>query len=121
MAWKTGSITSFDGTRIAEQVMSDLGVLDWVEEVHRRRFRWAGRNARLHDDRWTKEVLLLSAAGSRKRGRPRARWADQLNHFFKQGRQSTNNYWITLAQDADSWATLEDDYVNFALGRLSEV
>ena len=107
-------------TRITEQVMCELGSPDWVEEVHRRKFRWAGRTARVSDDRWTREVLLWSASGTRKRGRPRFRWADPLNKFFKQGRQATNQFWLELACDEESWSTLEADYVNFALGRLAE-
>ncbi len=107
-------------TRDVEQVMLNLGVPDWAEEVHRRSFQWAGRIARISDERWTREVLLWSASGARKRGRPKLRWTDQLNKFFKQGRQATNEFWLELARDAESWATLEDDYVNFALGKLSE-
>ena len=108
-------------TRAAEQVMSDLNIPDWVEEIHRRKFRWAGRTALTNDGRWTREVLLWSAAGSRKRGRPRARWTDPLNKLFQQGRQATNDFWFGLAQDKDSWVSLEENYVDFVLGRLSEV
>ena len=106
-------------TDIVEQVMSEQRLQDWPEEVHRRIFRWAGRNARLKDNRWTQEVLMWSATGSRKRGRPKSRWTDCLNRFFRQGRQSTNKFWLELALDEETWATLEDDYVNFALGRLA--
>ena len=98
-------------TRIAEQAMVDLGVADWVEEVHRSRFRWAGRTARVSDGRWTKEVLQWSAAGARKRGRPRCRWADQLNKFFKQGLQAPNEFWLELAQEEQSWDTLENVFL----------
>ena len=45
-------------TRVAEQVMSDLHVPDWVEQVHRRKFRWAGCTARTTDGRWTREVFV---------------------------------------------------------------
>ena len=107
-------------TREVERVMSDLAVPDWVEEVHRRSFRWAGRCARAADERWTREVLVWSAAGARKRGRPKFRWTDRLNQFLQQGRQATNEFWLGLANDEESWATLEDEYVNFALGKLSE-
>jgi len=107
-------------TREAEQVMSDLGVPDWTEEVHRKIFQWAGRTARVNDERWTREVLLWSASGARKRGRPKFRWTDTLNKCFKQGRQATNEFWLELARDEESWATLENDYVDFALGKLSE-
>ena len=77
-------------TAEVEKLMAELDVPDWVEEVHRRRFRWAWRTARLKDERWTREVLLWSACGTRRRGRPKMRWTDQLNNFFKQGRQATN-------------------------------
>ena len=70
-------------TSLAEEAMHKFGVPDWVEEVHRRKFRWAGRVERLQDDRWTLEVLLWSASGTRKRGRPKARWTHQLNNMFK--------------------------------------
>ena len=108
-------------TRVAEKVVTDLGQPDWVEEVHRRRFQWAGRTARLNDNRWTREVLVWSATGNRKRGRPKARWTDQLNKFFRQELQATNQYWMDIASEEASWASLEHNYVNFALGMLSEV
>ena len=107
-------------TAEAERVMVELQVPDWVEEVHRRRFRWAGRTARLYDERWTREVLLWSATGSRRRGRPKMRWTDQLNKFFKQG-PLANQFWMELAQDESSWCELEHDYVKSSLGRLAEL
>ena len=51
---------------------------------------------------------------------PKFRWTDTLNKCFKQGRQATNEFWLELARDEESWASLENDYVNFALGKLSE-
>ena len=110
----------YRSTQAAKLVMIDLSVPDWVEEIHRRQFRWAGRPARLDDNRWTREVLLWSVAGSRKRGRPKKRWTDHLNQFFKQGPQATNEFWLELAMDERSWSLLEDDYVNFCLGQLDE-
>ena len=107
-------------TRAAEDAMAKFGQPDWVEEVHRRRFQWAGRTARLEDNRWTREVLEWSTAGSRKRGRPKLRWTDAFNKFFQQARQASNKFWMELARDEASWKTLEDDYVNFALGRLPD-
>ena len=101
--------------------MSDFGQPDWVEEVHRRRFQWAGRTARLTDDRWTREVLVWAASGKRRRGRPKTRWTDQLNNFFQRELQATNEFWMGLASEEASWASLENDYVNFVLGKLSEV
>ena len=106
-------------TDVVKQMMVNLDVPDWVEEIHRRKFRWAGRTARLSDGRWTKEVMLWCATGSRKRGRPKSRWTDSLNKFFDQGRQSTNTFWMEIAQEEESWLSLEDNFfVDFALGRL---
>ena len=107
-------------TAEAKKIMVKLQVDDWVEEVHRRCFRWAGRTARLDDERWTREVLLWSVNGSRRRGRPKMRWTDQLNKLFKQG-PIANRFGLELEAAEPSWCPLEDDYVNFALGRLAEI
>ena len=32
-------------TDVVKQMMVDLDVPDWVEEIHRRKFRWAGRTS----------------------------------------------------------------------------
>ena len=103
-------------TSIAEDVMHEFAVPDWTEEVHRRKFQWAGQVARYTDGRWTRDVLLWSVTGARKRGRPVTRWTDSLNKFFKEESQS-NTFWLALAEDEDSWNSLQDDYVNFVLGK----
>ena len=104
-------------TAAAETVMSTFDVPDWVEEVHRRKFRFAGQVARRTDGRWTREVLEWSATSIRKRGRLVVRWSDSLKKCLNQGSQCSNIFWLTLAEDADSWSSLEDGYVNVVLGR----
>ena len=104
-------------TSVAEEAMRKFGVPDWVEEAHKRKFRWAGQVARCTDRRWTREVLEWSATGSRRRGRPVMRWTDSLNKFFQQPSLSSALCWITIASDEDSWHSLEEDYVNFVLSR----
>ena len=37
--------------------------------------------------------------------------------FFNQETRHDNIFWLTLAEDVGSWSSLEDDYLNFALGR----
>ena len=64
--------------------------------------------------------ILYIIYGIRRRGRPKTRWTDQLNKFFKQGCQASNEFWMQRAQDEDSWDALEDSYVSFALGRVVE-
>ena len=70
-------------THEGDAAMRQFNVPDWVEEVHRRKFRWAGHVSRRHDGRWTREVLTWMTEGSRARGRPVTRWADSINQFFK--------------------------------------
>ena len=100
-------------TSVAEEAMRRFDVPDWVEEAHKRKFRWAGQVARCTDRRWTREVLEWSATGSRRRGRPVMRWTDSLNKFFQQPSLSSGLCWLTLASDEDSWLSLKEDYVNF--------
>ena len=104
----------------AEDTMRKFDVPDWVEEAHKRKFRWAGHVARCHDGRWTREVLTWSVAGSRMRGRPHARWTDSINKFFDNlfglDKTSDNLFWLGLAEDRDSWHAAESDYVNFVMG-----
>jgi hypothetical protein len=111
-------------TRLAEEMAAEFGIADWVEEVHRRKFKWASTVCSRTDDRWTLQALRWSVDGSRKRARPVTRWTDSFNHFFRaiqqngEGSHDDNNaFWMTLAQDGASWSNLEDDYVNFVLGR----
>ena len=109
-------------TELAEEARSYFKLPDWAEEAHRRKFAWAGHTARRHDGRWTRLVLQWSVEGARKRGHPVSRWSDSLHKFFKQicGKFATlqdgNSFWMSLAENRESWASLTEDYVNFAMG-----
>ena len=100
-------------TREGELLMKTYGVPDWVEEVHRRKFRWAGHVSRRHDNRWTRDVLTLSVAGFRTRGRPMTRWSDSIIQFFGDKSHIGNEFWMTLAEDREQWHLLEPEYLNF--------
>ena len=107
-------------TRIAEETMHNNSIPLWVQEVHRRRFDWAGTVARRTDGRWTHALLNWSATGRRARGRPRLRWTDNLNKFFhasgidqREGGRIDNSFWIALAADEKSWAELRSDFESF--------
>jgi hypothetical protein len=105
-------------TRKAEDIVRKFDVPDWVEEVHRRRFRWAGHVARRHDGRWTREVLTWSVAGSRARGRPLARWTDTIIKFFNEmwGVDiKDNSFWLDLAEERERWQAAEPDYIAWVL------
>ena len=97
-------------THVAEEARVNHNVPDWVDEVSRRKFRWAGHVARRTDERWTRVFLLQwYVAGCRCQGRPQARWCDSINRFFGGGSDS----WIQKAQDRLFWKQKEDDYVYF--------
>ena len=100
-------------TRIVEETMLTYGIDDWVEEVHRRRYRWAGRVARWEDGRWTKAVLKYSVSGNRQQGRPHMRWTDSFNKFYAGDTQNTT--WTTLAQDENFWTEMEKAYLDHVL------
>ena len=107
-------------TRIAEEEMKKNKVADWVEEIHSRKYRYAGKIARQNDGRWTREVLTWSAGGKRPRRRPLTRWTDSLEKFVKQTyRHNTaeQNTWTQVAMDEESWSSLEPTYLNCVLGR----
>ena len=106
-------------TREAEETARNCGVPDFVEEVHRRKFGWAGRLARSEDERWSREVLTWSVTGLRPRKRPLTRWTDSLRKFagklYGQEALHNNDAWMALAKDAESWQNLEQDYLNFVI------
>ena len=90
-------------TRDAELAGRAHNVPNWVEEVARRKFRWAGHVARRNDGRWTKLVLQWSISGRRDRGRPVMRWSDSVEKFFSGvvGSAVGAETWIGKAQDRD--------------------
>ena len=98
-------------TQIVDETMQKFNIQGWVEEAHRRKYRWAGRVAQCSDDRWTKNVLTWSTEGSRRAGRPEMRWTNSLNNFF--GEDSGNITWMTLAEDTNFWNDFEESYVQW--------
>ena len=102
-------------TRTAVKVSREHGVRNWVEEISRRKFQWAGHVARRTDGRWTKVMLDWSLTGCRAQARPLTRWCDSLSKFFTgtAGRPVGGSSWIAAAQDRDYWKQMEDDYIEF--------
>jgi len=44
-------------TGIVEAHADKAHVRDWVQEQRKRKWRWAGHIMRMHDGRWTRQVL----------------------------------------------------------------
>ena len=107
-------------THEAERLRRQHHIPDWVEEISRRKFRWAGHVARREDGRWTRVFLEWSISGCRSQGRPLTRWSDSITKYFGGycGMPIGRVSWIAKARDRDFWLQIEDDYVKFcARGR----
>jgi hypothetical protein len=112
--------------RMRERVQSAMvqcGVQTWSHDALARKWRWAGKVARMSEDRWPKRVATWDprdvpqhgALGrtSRRRGRPRRRWEDDLNEFsLFLGR---NTWWEVASgcHDAEQWEALLSDFVRY--------
>ena len=65
-------------TREVRGLMVDYGVPEWVE-VHRDRVRtWSSRLQDMDKERWARKMFEWQPEGRRSRGRPCARWVDEL-------------------------------------------
>ena len=92
---------------------------DWVSEQKRLKWRWAGHVARRDDGRWSRRLLdWVPSAGARRVGRPSRRWEDDLRAFGR----SIGQDWEQIAQNRETWAELEDQFVQFDIqGAISTV
>lgn len=69
-----------------------------------KKLKWAGHVARLTDGRWTLRVTSWKGPrGKRGNGRPRTRWADEINKI-------TGPNWMQIAQNRAKWASLEEAF-----------
>lgn len=79
-------------------------VKDGLEFALTQKWKWAGHVARLQDQRWTKIITQWEGPlGKRKRGRPKARWEDEI-------RKITGPNWMEIAQCRDSWNSMEEAF-----------
>ena len=77
-------------TREALHALKKVGIPDWAEEQRRRHWKWAGHVARRQDGRWSKRSLRWAPEGRRAQGRPKRRWEDSLNEYFRHSFNHTN-------------------------------
>ena len=73
--------------------------------VKSRRMRWAGRVARMGEDRVVHRVLVGKLEGKRPLGRPRRRWEDNIKMDLQEVGVGRGD-WLELAQDRDRWRAL---------------
>ena len=68
-------------TGLAEEELAKMKIEDWTAQRRRSYWRWAGHVTRMADRRWTVQILNWKPVGSRRVGRPKKRWRDELDHF----------------------------------------
>ena len=76
-----------------------------VRVIKSRRMRWAGRVARMGEERELYRVLVGKPEGKRPLGRTRRRWVDTIRMDLQEVGCGYMD-WIRLAQDRDRWRTL---------------
>jgi len=106
-------------THYIEEYAAKLDVESWIHQARRRKWNFAARVATAEHDRWTRVLLhwrpelhfegLVNTAG-RRQARPKARWSDELDIFFRKKIQ-TEEQWISVAQDQNRWLNLADSFV----------
>ena len=75
------------------------------------RMRWAGRVARMGEEKGVYRVLLGKPEERRTLGRPRHRWVDNIRVDLQEVGCGYMD-WFGLAQDGDRWRTLVTAVVN---------
>ena len=64
--------------------------------------RWIGYIIRMNEDRLVKKVLSAKIEVIRSRGKPRTRWSDALENYF---RELKVKRWKKTTEDRNPWAT----------------
>ena len=87
-----------------EDAREKAGLKSWVEEQRLKKWRWAGHAARREDGRWGTRLIEWVPSGKRpKKGRPKARWEDELDDFLCQARGASKGDWRLLAGCREEW------------------
>jgi hypothetical protein len=77
-----------------------------ISEIKSRRMRWAGRVARMGEERNVYRVLMGKPEGKRPIERPRRRWEEDGIRMDLREIGCRSIDWIQLAQDRDRWRSL---------------
>ena len=85
-------------TQYAETCANKFGTESWVVAQRSRKWRWAGKVARMTPDRWAQLATIWEPKdGHRRVGRPSKRWSVDFDED-----------WLIQAQDVASWNECED-------------
>jgi hypothetical protein len=94
-----------------EQLHNLYSSPDIIRQVKSRRMRWAGRVARMGEERTVYKVLVGKPEGKRPLGRPRPRWEDGIRMDLREiGLGGVD--WIGLSQDRERWRAVVSAVMN---------
>jgi hypothetical protein len=101
---------------ISTHPSSEVRTVDLLEAtviriIKSKRMRWAGRVARMGEERNAYRILLGKLEGKRPLGRPRHRWEDNIRMDLREIGWG-GMHWIDLAQDRDQWKALVNTVMN---------
>ena len=100
-------------TSIAEGMLKDIKIEDWIAGQRRRKFRRGGHVARQSDERWSYKVLYWRPVdGRRVVGHPKKRWTDTIDGYFEEECDLEKGAWMALAQCQDTWRSFENHFMN---------
>ena len=78
------------------------GIKDTVKDnLH----RWAGYLARFTDNRLTLKVTHWYSRGNKRRARPKTRWVDSLEKYYRVN-------WMAVANDRKQWKMSKEGFSN---------
>ena len=112
-------------TKEAEEHMKKMKIPCWIETHRRLKWRMARRSVSLPEESWTKKIfdwdpgLDNKIKTRRPVGRPKRRWEDDINEFFKpdetKGREkydlTNNNSCMTEAEKCKEWKEKEEKFI----------
>ena len=88
-----------------DNLSNEMRMGDWINIHKARKWRFAGKQARAQDGRWSHKLLQLEMGGyTRDPGRPKTRWTDQLERF-------AGGDWMAVALDEERWDFLTQCFV----------
>ena len=100
---------SYLGIKLKDKVRNVVirkktNITDALTYSLQRKWNWAGHVARYADNRWTQKIIKWTGPrGSRARGRPSARWVDEIVATGGRG-------WPEIAKDRKKWKSLEEAF-----------
>ena len=82
--------------------MNIFGPNTKIDDLEKRRLRWAGHVAKMEEGRSAFKILTGTHTGKRPLQMPRRRWEDNIRMNLKEISINTRN-WVHSSQDRDYW------------------